>query len=103
MEEFDEVAKAGYEWWHAGSKWEKAASDLVKDHWRAAASRVKGKAAELRKLPGQLSPLDLGEFAYAGFSGSHEGWENLSEKVKARWQIVGGVMRRFWDALEMSG
>jgi hypothetical protein len=100
MDETDEVAKAGYEWWHSGSKWENDASDPVKDQWRGAANRVKGKADELRKLPDQVSPLELGEFAYAGFSGSHEGWDNLSEKIKVRWQSVGGVIRRFWDALE---
>jgi len=101
MDETDEVAKAGYEWWHPGSKWGKDAQAPVKDQWRAAANRVKAKADELRKLPGQLAPSDLGEFAYAGFSGSHEGWGHLEEKVKARWQSVGGVMRRFWDALEI--
>ncbi len=72
--------------------------NLIADN--AAASHVKGKADELRKLSGQLSTSDLGEFAHAGFSGSHEGWRSLAEEVKARWRTVAGVMRRFWDALE---
>ena len=99
MDEIDEVAKAGYEWWHSGSKWEVDAQEPVKGQWKAAATRVKSKADELRKLPNHLSSSDLGEFAYAGFSGSHEGWEILPENVKARWRTVGAVMRRFWEAL----
>jgi hypothetical protein len=99
MDETDEVAKAGYEWWHFGSQWSDA-QEPVKVQWRAAASHVKGKADELRKLSGQLSKSDLGEFAHAGFSGSHEGWRSLAKEAKARWQTVAGVMRRFWDALE---
>ncbi len=99
MDETDEVAKAGYEWWHSGSKWNEA-QEPVKVQWRTTASHVKRKADELRKLSGQLSTADLGEFAYAGFSGSHEGWRSLAQEVKVRWQAVAGVMRRFWDALE---
>ena len=49
MSETEEVAKAGYEWWHSGSKWEKDAQGPVKDQWRNAANRVKSKADELKK------------------------------------------------------
>jgi len=51
MDEQNEVTKAGYEWWHSGSKW-KDAQDPVREHWRNVANRTKSVAVRKSMLEG---------------------------------------------------
>ena len=99
MTDLNEVAKAGYEWMHTGSRWETAQSS-VQGSWIEAAKRARVLAAELRALPEQLSHSSLGQFAQAGYSGSDERWVSLSREEKDRWQKAAEVMRDRWDELE---
>ena len=84
MASIDEIAKAGYESFFAGSNWDKDAAEQVKDDWRLTASRIRVKRE------------NLGQFVYDARSVATvvKRWDENGIDEQRRHQSAGEAMLR---------
>ena len=84
MASIDEIAKAGYESFFAGSNWDKDAAEQVKDDWRLTASRIRVKR------------VNLGQFVYDARSvvTAVKRWDENGIDEQQRHQSAGEAMLR---------